>query len=360
MRKKGKHEDEKDAHNEKRRKKCPSHLCIVALGILVRSYTVHMPPGHEYPITPAPQATPETAAPEPTPGWVHRHPYLASTVVAVSLLVILILVVAARSGVGGSDMGNNWVGAGSVFFTGGRNLTQAERMTAQEVVKQQSPDTQLGYIPIAMQSADGVQEDGTYGNDLSSLLALLTQPKGSASAGASAQTESGFSLIPQGLISVADPTVKRTPEAEALFSYGNEVGTYVQGFESMHSNSAQILKDQAEDRTNAEKAARVDALGYAMAELGRDLNQMQEIPASARAAHTAYATSYRLAGTNLTKVAAAKTDEEYIDAIGAYNTSVESLSKRFLVLVGLFSANNVSFSSSDPGSMFVFNPTFSF
>lgn len=314
-----------------------------------------MPPSHEYPITPE---APPAEAPVARKGWVHNHPYLATSITVAALLVLLFFIVAARTGVHGSASGNNWVGAGSVFFTGGRTLTQAERMSAEAIVKQQSPKTELGYIPIPTPNADGTSAED-FANDLGKLLLELSvQPN--TPAPAQTETGSGYSLIPHGLISVASGAKQRSPEAEVLFVYGNEVGTYIQGFESLHLNSVQMMKDHAEDRGNADKAANVDRLGYEMAELGRDLNQLQTVPADIKAAHAALATSYRLAGTNLTKVAAAKSDEEFLGAINTYNASVESLAKRFLVVVGIFSANEVSFSSSDPGSIFMFNPTISF
>ena len=90
------------------------------------------------------------------------------------------------------------------------------------------------------------------------------------------------------------------------------------------------------------------------------MNLLTTVPEEAKAAHSALATSYRIVGTNLTKIAATKTDEEFLTAVNTYNTGVEGLSKRFFVLVGIFAANNVTFSSSEPGSIFMFNPTFTF
>lgn len=316
-----------------------------------------MPPGHEYPVTPPPP--PETPVEIETKGWVHRHPYLAAAVAVLALLFVIVSIIAARSGVGANENGNNWVGAGSVFFTGGQRLTESERLKAQEVVKQQSQETELGYIPIASPLEGTGVEEG-FGNDLTALLAQLVQPAAGQQGTVNVQASSAFSFIPQGFISVDSVDRQKTPEAEALHAYGNEVGTYIQGFEAMHSNSAQILKDHAEERGNAEKAAKVGQLGYEFAELGRDLNLIATVPDEVKAAHSALATSYRILGTNLTKVAATKTDEEFLEAVNAYNPSVEGLSKRFLVLVGIFAANNVTFSSSEPGSIFMFNPTFTF
>lgn len=316
-----------------------------------------MPPGHEYPITPPPA---DTVAEPVKKSWVHRHPYLASSVAVIALLGLALSILATRTGVGANQSGDNWVGAGSVFFTGGQRLTETERLRAQDVVKQQSEQADLGYIPIASPLEGTGAEEPSFGNDLTALLAQLVQPAAGNEGNTNVETSSAFSFIPQGLISIANTERQPTPEADALHTYGNDIGTYIQGFESMHSNSAQILKDHAEDRGNADKAAKVDQLGYELAALGRDLNLLETVPEDVKAAHSALSTSYRLVGTNLTKIAATKTDEEFLDAINAYNASVEGLSKRFFVLVGIFSANNVTFSSSEPGSIFMFNPTFTF
>lgn len=317
-----------------------------------------MPPGHEYPISPPPQT--ETVGTAEKRGWTHRHPYLAATIAVASLACIFLSVLTTRSGVGANENGRNWVGAGSVSFTGGRNTTESERLKAEETVKQLSHETELGYIPIAspIEEADA---GGKYSNDLTALLAQLVQPtSGKTPLETSAETPNSFSFIPQGLISIANPERQLTPEAEALKTYGNTIGAHIQGFESMHSNSAQILKDHAEDRENTEKAERVSRLGYDIAELGRDLTLITDVPDIAKAAHSALATSYRIVGTNLTKIAATKTDEEFLGAINTYNASVEALSKRFFVLISIFTANSVTFSSSEPGSVFMFNSTFAF
>lgn len=314
-----------------------------------------MPPGHEYPIAQQPLEADTT--PTEKASWVHRHPYVAGTIVIIALGIIGVSIVVTRTGVQGDQSSGNWVGTGSIFSGGRQETTAAARLQAQEAVKQQSQETELGYIPVTINTGGG--EEQSFGNDLTELLAQLVQPQGT-STGVSMDTSSAFSFIPQGLISTKTPGKKLTPEEEALRTYGNEIGTLVQGFETSHGNSPQILKDHAEDRGNAEKAARVDQLGYQMAELGRDLGQVQAVPASIAAAHAAFATTYRQVGTNLTKIAATKSDEELIDAINTYNASVESLSKRLSVLIGVFSANNVTFSSDEPGSVFMFNPTFSF
>ena len=297
--------------------------------------------------------TPPTPTPPTFIEKMERHPYLALAVVALIVGAIGLVIVLEHAGVSAEDGGIAWNGAGSIFTGGNRALTPEERLKAQEIVKQQSPDTQLGYIPLPVDiNATGDSQSGA--DDFAKLLAQLTQPK--TQAGTSAETTpSAYAYIPSGLITVDSTTRSRSSGDDELYTYGNAVGNYIQSFESMNSNAAQILKDQAEERTNADKTDAVRRMGVAYAELGRDLNIIDPIPASAKSLHSAYATSYRIIGTNLTKIATAANDKDYIDAITTYNDSVDGLTKRFLALVTFFAAHNITFSSSDPGSIFMFN-----
>lgn len=312
-----------------------------------------MPPSHEYPFSQPPVE--ETPTPETKTSWVYRHPYLATSIAAFAVLVLFLSIFASRSGVSTSSGNTNWIGA-SIFL--GLRGNEAERLGTGGLRGQQPETTDVGYIPITVPSGDP-ESESSLGNELAWLLAQLIQPKGQSGT-TTIDVSSSFSFIPQGLISTANTGKQLSGREAALHAYGNEVGTYIQGFEAAHTRSAQILTDHAEDRGNAEKAGRVDQLGYDMAELGFDLTQMDTVPEEARAAHTAFASAYRVVGTNLTKIAATKTDEEFLNAITAYNESVEALSRRFFILATVFSAQNVAFSSSDPGSVFTFNATPSF
>lgn len=309
-----------------------------------------MPPEHEYPVPPTPESAESSQG-----GWVHRHPYLATTITVGTLLIFLGSIVASRLGVVGTQSNGNWVGTGSIFSGSDQQAIEAARLRAEEAVKRGSANVEVGPIPITVPTTEGETETEI---DFVELLASLIQPRNATNT-VSIDVSSAFSFIPQGLVSTSNLETKRTPTQEALHSYGNEVGTLIQGFESSHTNSVPILKDHAEDRGNAAKAKEVDNLGYALAAFGRDLGQLQNIPPEAAAAHSALATTYRQVGTNLTKVAATTNDEQFLEAVNIYNASVESLSKRFFVLVSVFTANNVTFSPSEPGSVFMFTGSLS-
>jgi len=301
---------------------------------------------HEYPV----QLPPEPASVEvPKKGWLH-HPYIFTGAATFAILAVVVLIVTARSGVGGSEDAKNWVEAGMIF-QGGKSASEAERQRAQETAQKQQGDAELGHIQIATSVGEEVQD---FGEDLTKLLALLAQPPATSTLSGS-ETPAVFAYIPQGLISISSGIKVRTAAQEALFTYGNEAGGRIQSFESMHGNMPQILKDQAEDRDNAEKKARVKQLGFDIASLGRELLDMQDVPQAVKTAHETYATSYRIVGTNLTKIADASGDDAYLAAIQTYNASVEAHAQRFAVLVGVFNANDVAFSPSNPGSAFMFN-----
>ena len=290
---------------------------------------------------------------------MHRHPYLTTILGVASIVLLAGMIVAARSGVSQGGTATNWSSAGNIFSTGDRAKLGTKSQSAQDIIKQYAPDTPLGYIPISAPTSDGDTHvaNADFGNDLTKLLAYLAQPRATSSVDVS--VSSAFSYIPSGLIST-DFQTKLSPEASALKEYGNSVGALIQAYENTHPSAVQILKDQAEDRTDPEKSSRVYQLGFDMAALGRDLLEMENVPKDVQAAHAALGTSYRIAGTNVTKIAEAKTDKEFLDAVLAYNTSVEALSKRFFVIVGIFSANNVTFSSSDTGSVFMFSSNVGF
>lgn len=305
-----------------------------------------MDTGHGYPLTPTTETPPEAR-----PSWVHAHPYLALCVLVGAALILVVGIVMSRSSVRTSTA-SNWSGGGSVFFGATGGAVQSRGNTEQR-------GTTVDIGPIALPTATNETQpaETDYGSDLRTLLAQLsesTQPSQQGTTG----LESAFSFIPTGLISIVSPS-PTSPEAAALRTYGNTVGTYIKEYEDTHGNSAQILKDQVEDRGNAEKNERLRSLGYDLAALGKGLELIEGVPPEAKSAHDAFATSYRIVGTNLTKVASATSDDDYLKAIEAYNSSVEALSKRFSVLVGVFSAHSVTFSPSDPGSAFMFNANLS-
>lgn len=305
-----------------------------------------------------PFETPPAPARESLVDRIEKHPYLLSAIAAILLLLIGLAVLLQRVGTSASSFGNAWQGAGGMFSANARVRETGPALSAEQTVKDKSPEAQLGYIPIAKPLAGLTDETSEEPSDLAALLLSLSRPA-SPTPGQQAPTESAFSFIPSGLISTSSPLRRRTPLQDSIHNYGNVAGGVIQSFEDMYPGAPQLLKDHAEERTNAEKAKKLEDLGIAYARLGVDLLQIPDVPEEMKKAHTAYATTYRILGTNLTKIAKTTDDNAFLDAIAVFNASSEDLTKRFLVIIGLFSAHDVTFSSDEPGSVFMFNPNLS-
>jgi hypothetical protein len=279
---------------------------------------------------------------------IEHHPYFAVTTGVLLMFTIGVAIVLERSAGPTGGGWEAWGGAGGISVFGDR-----ARTAPQDPTRLGSPtDVELGFIPLPTVIGDEADEPAA---ELAELLALLSHPSAGVHATTSASA-SAFSFIPSGFV-VSDPVRKRTPLEESLHMYGNKVGALVESFENIQRNSATTLKNHVEDRTNEEKIEEVRRLGYSFAQLGSELSKLDDIPASAKGMHAAYATQYRILGTNLIKVADTKDDEAFLSAINAYNESSDALTKRFLALVTLFGANNVTFSSFDAGRIFMFSPT---
>lgn len=302
-----------------------------------------------------PEAPTEVAAP-PKTGWVHTHPFLATSVGIGGLIFLGLSLVLGRVDVAPSNQSGAWGGAGGGFFS---VVRRAAPVATPPDTRLQAPEDAYASIPIYTP----IQEDSTEtpaNDDFMAILAGLVQATPvTADKPASGDAPTGYSFIPQGLVSTEPQTKKQTPEQRALFAYGNEVGTYLKAYEDTHTNSPQITKDHIEDRGNESKARAVRYIGDDMIQFGASLKELTDIPVSAKGMHLAYANAYITAGENLMKVADTKTDDEFVSAVTAYNSSVESLSNRFQMLVILFGVNEVTFSASDQGNVFTFSPTLS-
>ncbi|MBL8158250.1 hypothetical protein JNK62_01805 [bacterium] len=291
-------------------------------------------------------------------GWIHRHPFLATILGIVGLLFLGIALVANRIDVNPASSSGAWGGAGGAFFGTIKNAIPTGVNTSDVVVRLQSPDDAYAAVPIYKPTEQTDVPAGV--DDIASLLAQLVQhtPVTPASTQEPATPDS-YSFIPQGLVSTEPTTKKLSAEQERLKSYGNAVGTHIKGYEDTHAGSAQILKDHVEDRTNPDKIRALKILGTDMQQLGNDLKDLAEVPADIAGMHRTYANAYFAAGANLILIADTSSDEQFVDAITKYNAVVEKLSVQFQLLVALFGTNEVSFSQSEPGSIFMFSPNLS-
>lgn len=210
------------------------------------------------------------------------------------------------------------------------------------------------YIPPTKQ--DENTGEATSAFDIEAFIAQLTKPaRTSATSSTSADVSYAYSFIPSGLIATSAPVRKRTKEQQALYDYGNEIGSYIQTYEDTHRNAPIILRDQVADRTNSEKASRVKAVAAALREVGSALAAMETIPSSVKGMHTELAASYTDLGTKLALVPDAQADQALLNAINAYNASADRFASVYVALATYFSTSGVVFSSQDPGSVFTFN-----
>lgn len=164
-----------------------------------------------------------------------------------------------------------------------------------------------------------------------------------------------YQYIPSGLISTQEARPK-TATQQAFVVYGNMVGAFIGSFQSTHTDSVDILRAHADSRTDAAKAARVRALGNDFTALGNSLLSVESVPSSISEKHRALGNSYIALGKNLAAVADSSTDEQFLAAIGSYNSAVDSFTRNFVAIADYFVAAEVSFGPSDTGNVFTFTP----
>lgn len=217
------------------------------------------------------------------------------------------------------------------------------------------PVETLGVVPLPVPAT----EDGSSGfDDLAALLQGLVQPVGPR-ADSDPIAPSSYAFIPQGLLSLPG-TAPKTPEQQALYEYGNALALTLQAFADLHPDMPQILKDQAEDRTNSAKAGALKRLAADFIQLGDDLASMDSIPGTAASAHAALAEAYREAGRNLAVIPDATSDDAMLQAINTYNASAANLSQRLVGMIDIFVSRDVVFEPTDAGSAFMFDANASF
>ena len=287
--------------------------------------------------------------------WLRAHPYASAIGGAFVLLVVGIFIVERRATTPQQSQGAAWVG-GDISYLNPQSYapsgTNASEATILEEVKSGPPYT---YIPpkVATTSAQAGAQDSF---DFDSFAAMLLQGSASVSTaqGTGAPTLDPYAFIPQGFVSTTSVSI-RSGQEQALYDYGNEIGSYIQSFEEQHQNMVQVLKNQIEDRTSSEKAAPVLQLASALRGVGESLQNMDTVPTGMRGAHSALAESYIEIGTKLALVPKAERDADLIEAIQTYNAAADVFTKNYVALATLFGAYGVTFSPSDAGSVFMFS-----
>jgi len=214
------------------------------------------------------------------------------------------------------------------------------------------------YLPLPQYSAAQTAQSDAEADAIAELLAPQGQtqiPKTSTF-----DFSSLYAFLPTGLFRTENAdTDEKTPEQEALYAYGNEVGVFMRTYgRSSAPKQVRALEVLFENRTDPGAAEGVRAIAHALGDVGRGMSAVSTIPESVRYAHSALAKSYSALEEHLLAVsgAASGTDADLIDAIIEYNSRADAHAKAFQQMSAVFRSYSVSFRSSEPGGVFMFTP----
>lgn len=289
--------------------------------------------------------------------WLRSHPYVAALIGTVVLILLGAFVVKERIAVRPEYSETRaWGGVGAQLLN---PISRAPNYTGsiqEDIYREVRSGPPFYYSPAPAQ-IPFIDAGGSGDFDFDAFLALLSQPAGGKPGEATSDNsllDTAYSFIPGGLISTSTTHKVRTPIQQALYNYGNEAGSSIQSFESTFGNASQILKDQFEDRESPSKNAALRALAEGLTGVGKALEGMGDVPSEVERAHAKVAASYRELGDKLSRVPGAKSEQEILDGILAYNSAAESYVKNYVALATLLSAYGVMFAPDDPGSVFTF------
>jgi hypothetical protein len=287
---------------------------------------------------------------------LRMHPFVAAAIGASLLLLSIALIVVLRTAPPRGGLLTVW---GSMPISSSNpNATYAPDYDTNTL-----PVSALGTTTPPFIALDpSISNSDTAQDDIAALIAQLSgsvQTKGTASSSSDASDLNlAYAFIPRGLISTTTPTKARTPAQAALYEYGNDAGSFIQTYDDTHKNAAQTLKDQLEDRRDPQKAQALRDLAMALGHVGDSIAGIDDVPAVAKTMNDALAKSYQDMATKLVAVPDAERDADFIAAIQAYDTAVETFTKRYVALATLFSTSGVTFEPQDGGSVFTFSAAF--
>ncbi len=282
--------------------------------------------------------------------WFASHPYAAASAAIGLLIVIGVIVVENRASVSPGTL-SVWGGTGAPLL----NPTSYTPQNIQQAT--QNTGGGSGGAPIYIPPTQGATADSETAEDydFQSLLSSLAEPSGTKSTTASTDIDLAYAFIPRGLIATNTPAVSRTPEQQALFTYGNDAASYIQTYEDSNRNAPIALRDQAEDRQDPQKKQSVKLVAMGLRTAGESLLGMEEVPSAIASPHKSLAESYIAVGRALEKVPDANGDDAFIAAITAYNVEADTLVSHFNDLATTLALAGVKFTTGDPGSIFTFS-----
>lgn len=290
---------------------------------------------------------------------IREHPLIASSIAAGVVLILGAILVQVRSSTPAYTGEQAWYGNSA-------NNTKDQISAIPNTVPTANTATPSQYttqiLPFttstaAQQSPNQTNITALTTDDLDTLLqsiSLSRQTKPISSSTTS--TTHTWTYIPSTLVST---TTEETlsPLRQELHQYGNEIGSMIQGFEAAHHTMVQVLTDGVNDRQDITKEQAVERIGQDMIMLGKNISAIGHVPKTAQGVHAALAQSYQTAGAALVKSAQAQSqrDTDYLTSLKLYNTTAEAYTRAFTNMALLFSFNEVSFSSNDPGGVFSFS-----
>lgn len=285
---------------------------------------------------------------------IKRHRYVTALVIAGTIFAIGVIVVLNRAGI--SEVGN----ANGLDING---VLQASN-NAEPIPGAPPPVRPAGvnvpytdiHAPAKNTPAQNPQPTSDNSFNWSSFVASLSHPPKQNTGTQSTSTSEAYSFFPSGLISPAlqEPLTSMTASQKALYGWGEDAGGVILGYEQEHQNQPQILTDHMQDRQNPAKIAAVKKLGTDLQAVGDAIDGVGDIPPQMSTAGPALANAYREIGRNLAAIPDAKGDDATVKAILLYNKSAEAFVKKYVQVVLIFQANDVKFTQSEPGGVFMF------
>jgi hypothetical protein len=295
---------------------------------------------------------------------IRLHPFIATLAVAVVVIIAGAAFVVSRAPVAPTQNSLTWGGGTPVSAYQSAAQQQSPQQIVQDVIQNRSSAT-LSLPPLSPASSTSSFSSPSSASNSTDYVALLAQLSGNAQVSAPASQTSAnaaitaaYQFIPTGLVATTAPAKKpMTAGQQAIYDYGNSIGGEIQSFEQLNPDEAQILKDQAEDRTDQAKSNALISLGKGFASIGTYMNQMQDVPTSVMPLHSALAQSYLDIGAKLQLVAQAQSDADFVQAIETYDTTANTFVRNYGAMAQFFQEQGIVFAPQDPGSVFSFTDT---
>lgn len=299
--------------------------------------------------------------------WIRSHPYAISLAAAGILLIYGAIVVASHSQqtVAGGGV-STWNGTPVVLDVPSAQTYPTATRTPVATAPQNDTvsSSTLPYQPskpevVATKPVQNSTSAGPY--DFGALVTQISTPssgtKNPAATGPASSGINAWDYVPKTSISVTIPTHERTPAQEALFQYGNEIGSVIMGYDATHRDQISTIEASDKDRQNAAKSAAVAQIGTDLELVGQKIAQIKDVPASVQGRNDSLSASYIAIGKKLEDIAQAQSgsDTALVTAIKSYDASINAFNTEYVMMAQSFINEGVTFGAADPGSVFSFN-----